>query len=115
MNSKISNTITNKSVQQLPDGSQVSVTFSYPSNFKIGDIITVSSSKEVMQQLEPQHEEGCYGFDVTIWDDEIRLYCDSKKEIKNQDNENTVYSFKIREIELFANRFPVAQKAELYN
>ena len=115
MNSKISNKITNQTTQILANGTTLSLVFHYPANFKIGDTIEVVAAKEVMQLLVPQHEEGCYGFDVTIWDDQIRLYCDSKKELRTVNEMETVFSFKIREIELFANSFSTARKVALSN
>lgn len=115
MNSKITDKIINQTAQQLPDGTTVPLIFHYPANFKIGDTIEVTAPKEVMQLFVHQHVEGCYQFDVEIWDDSIRLYCDSANELKTFHQDSTVFSFKIREIKLFANSFSTVQKAVSYN
>ncbi len=115
MNSKTTDKIINQTTQHLPDGRLVSLNFHYPANFKIGDTIEVTAPLEVMQLFEPQHKEGYYALDIEIWDDRIRLNCDSMKELKIYHKAGAVFSFKIREIELFANRFAAVQKAVAYN
>ena len=112
---KISNKITNETIQNLPNGTSVSLTFQYPANFKIDDIIEVTARYEVMQLFVPQHEEGFFVFDLDVWDDQVRLYCDSMQELKVYNQTGAMFSFRIREVELFANRFAVKQQAELYN
>ncbi len=115
MNSKITAKIINHTTQYLPNGQAVSLIFHYPANFKIGDCLEVTARHETIQLLQPQHEEGCFTFDLEIWDDRIRLYCDSMQELKIYHKEGAVFSFKIREIDLFANSFPAIQKAFIYN
>jgi hypothetical protein len=115
MNSEISNKIINQTAQNLADGSSISLLFHYPANFKIGDTIEVTAPYETMQLFVPQHEEGYFTFDVEVWDDRIRLYCDSMKELKIYNKAGAVFSFKIQEIELFASGFTGVQKAALYN
>ena len=115
MNSKITDKIINQTAQQLSNGTTVPLTFHYPANFKIGDTIEVTAPKEVIQLFVPQDNKGYYQFDVEIWDDSFRLYCDFAKELKIYDQESTIFFFKIREIELFANHFSVLQKAVSYN
>ncbi|MVN21544.1 hypothetical protein [Mucilaginibacter arboris] len=114
MNSKISDKIINQTTQNLPDGTVVPLTFHYPANFKIDDVISVTAPRESMQLFVPQHQEGCYAFDIEVWDDRIRLLCDSIKERETQPDGSTVFSFKIREINLFANSFPAVQKVAVY-
>lgn len=115
MYSEISNKIIKETIQYLPNGTSISLTFHYPANFKIGDTIEVTARYEAMQLFVPQHEEGYFVFDIDVWDDQVRLYCDSMKELKIYNQTGAMFSFKIREIELFANTFAVAQKAELCN
>jgi len=110
MNTNISEKIINQTTQLLPDGRTVSLIFHYPANLKIGDTIEVTARHETMQLFVPQHEEGCFMFDVAIWDDRIRLHCDLMKELKIYHLAGAVFSFKIREIELFANRLSAVQK-----
>lgn len=115
MNTNITDKIINHTTQYLTNGKPVSLIFHYPANFKIGDTLEVTAHYETMQLFVPQHEEGCFVFDVEIWDDCIRLHCDSMKELKIYHKEGAIFSFKIREIELFANRFTNVQKVGLYN
>lgn len=115
MDSKNSNQIINQTTQHLPNGNAVSLTFHYPNNFKIGDNIEVTARYETMQLFVPQHEEGCFVFDIEIWDDRLRLHCDSMKELKIYNRLGAVFSFKIREIELFAHAFPALSKVAVYN
>jgi hypothetical protein len=115
MNSEISNKITNQTTQHLSEDNTVSLLFHYPANFKIGDTIEVTAPYETMQLFVPQHEEGYFTFDLEVWDDCVRLYCDSMKELKIYNKAGAMFSFKIREIELFANGFTGVQKVELSN
>lgn len=115
MNTNITDKIINQTTQFLPDGRSISMIFHYPANFKIGDTLEVTTSYENLQLFVPQHNESYFVFDVEIWDDRIRLHCDPLKELKNSRKEGAMFSFRIREIELFANRFANVQKAGLYN
>lgn len=115
MNTKTTDKIINTTIQYLADGTSVSLTFHYPASFKIGDTIEVVASNQDMQLFEPQHNEGCFLFDVEIWDDRVRLQCDSMKELENDQQKGLIYSFKIREIDLFAKPFLVVQKAVVCN
>jgi hypothetical protein len=110
MNTNTSEKIINQTTQHLPGGRSISLLFHYPANLKIGDTIEVTARHETMQLFVPQHEEGCFMFDVAIWDDRIRLHCDLMKELKIYHLAGAVFSFKIREIELFANRLSAVQK-----
>jgi hypothetical protein len=114
MNSNATDKIIKTTVQHLSAETSVSLTFHYPANFKIGDTIEVIALNQDMQLFAPQHEEGCFLFEVEIWDDRIRLQCDSMKQLENNEPDASVFSFKIREIDLFANAFPVFQKAVAY-
>lgn len=115
MNTNNSEKIINQTTQFLPDGRSISVLFHYPANFKIGDTLEVTTSYENLQLFVPQANESYFVFDVEIWDDRIRLHCDLLKELKNYHKASTMFSFRIREIELFANRFASVQKLGLYN
>lgn len=115
MNTNISEKIINQTTQFLPDGRSISLLFHYPANFKIGDTIEVTAPHEVLQSLVPQHEEDYFAFDVEIWDDRIRLFCDSRKDLKIDRAEGAVFSFRIRDISLFANRFINTKNQEMYN
>ncbi len=115
MNSTISTKIINQTIQYLPNGQQVSLTFNYAANLKIGDVINVTAPREVMQLFDPQHKEGSHMFEVDIWDDRIKLHCDLIEELKIYTKAGAVFAFKIKEVELFANRFSSVSKAELYN
>lgn len=107
MSTKTTDKISNTTLQKLANGNPVSLTFHYPASFKIGDTIEVIASNQVMQLFEPQHEEGCFVFEVDIWDDRVRLQCDSMNQLENNLQGTSVFSFKIREINLFATAFPV--------
>lgn len=115
MNSNATDKIINTTVQRLSAGTSVSLTFRYPANFKIGDTIEVIAANQDIQLFEPQHAEGCFLFEVEIWDDRIRLQCDSMKQLENNEQGVSVFSFKIREIDLFAAAFPVSQQAAAFN
>lgn len=115
MNTNTSRKIINQTTQYLANGSTVSLLFHYPANFKIGDTIEVTAPLEIMQLLHPQHSEDFFHFDLDIWDDCIRLYCDGMKELNNYHLEGTVFSFKIKDISLFANRFIKTNHQKLYN
>ena len=107
MSTKTTDKIINTTTQYLANGTSISLTFQYPASFKIGDIIEVITSNQDMQLFEPQHEEGFFSFEVEIWDDRVRLQCDSIKQLENNQPGASVFSFKIREINLFATAFPV--------
>ncbi len=115
MNTNISEKIINQTTQFLPDGCSISLLFHYPANFKIGDRIEVTAPHEVMQSLVNQHKEDYFAFDVEIWDDRIRLFCDSMKDLKIDRTEGAVFSFRIRDISLFASRFINTKNQEMYN
>lgn len=107
MNTKTTDKIINTTVQHLANGASVPLTFQYPASFKIGDSIEVIASSQDMQLFDPQHEEGFFSFEVEIWDDRVRLQCDSIKQLENNRQGASVFSFRIREINLFATAFPV--------
>lgn len=115
MNANTSDKIINQTTQYLSDGRTVSLIFSYPANFKIGDTIEITAQSEVMQLLVPQHSEDYFTFDIEIWDDRIRLYCNTMKELKIYHAEGAVFSFIIKDISLFANRFIKSNNQKLYN
>ncbi|MGI4750827.1 MAG: hypothetical protein ACRYFB_09345 [Janthinobacterium lividum] len=115
MNANIADKIINQTTQLLPNGRSISLLFHYPANFKIGDLIEVTAPHETLQLLVPQHEEDYFTFDVEIWDDRVRLFCDSMKELKIYRAEGAVFSFKIRDISLFAHRFFNTKNQEMYN
>lgn len=115
MNSENSNTIINQTTQYLQNGQQIDLIFRYPGNFKIGDQIEVTATEDLMQLIEPQHKEGCYSFDIEVWDDRVRLFCDSIKEINVERTAGKVYTFKIREIDLFASKIIPSSKVLAYN
>ncbi len=115
MNTNTSSKIINQTTQYLANGRTVSLVFHYQANFKIGDIIEVTAQAEDMQLLVPQHIEDYFTFDLEIWDDRIRLYCDSMKELQNYSSDGVVFQFKIRDISLFANRFIKINNQKMYN
>lgn len=115
MKTTISGKIINQTTQHLPGGRTVSLIFHYPANLKIGDTIEVTARHETMQLFVPQQQEGYFVFDVEIWDDRIRLYCDSMRELKIYHKTGAMFSFRINEIELFTNTFSAGQKTGTYN
>lgn len=115
MNAQTANTIINQTTQYLQNGQQIDLTFRYPTNFKIGDQIEVTDTQNLVQLIEPQHEEGFYSFDIEVWDDRVRLYCDSIKEVDTEQTANKVYTFKIREIDLFASKLIPSNQILTYN
>ena len=115
MKSENLNKISNQTPQQLPDGSAINLQFKYPANFKIGDQIEVTASIGAMQLFDPQHEEGCFKFDVQIWDDQFRLHCDHQQRLAITNAGEEVFTFRIREIELFPYGYNVNAKATAQN
>lgn len=97
--------ISNQTLQSMPDGSTIALQFRYPANFKIGDQLEVTAPVGVMELFGPQHEEGCFKFDIQIWDDQFRLHCDHQQKMAHSQTGDEVYTFKIREIELFPNGY----------
>lgn len=110
MNAKTTTEIIKQTIQHLPDGRQIPLIFNYPASFKIGDIINVTATFEVMQLFEPQHEGGFYTFDVNVWDDQVKLYCNPIQELKTTVEAGIVFSFEIMEIELFSTSFSSVKK-----
>ncbi len=107
MSTKTMDKINNTTIQNLANGTSVPLTFNYPASFKIGDTIEVTAPEQDMQLFENQQEKECFVFEVEIWDDRIRLQCDSMKQLENNQQGVSVFSFRIREINLFATAFPV--------
>lgn len=114
MNTDTSAKIINQTTQHLASGHTVSLLFHYQASLKIGDVIEVTAQTKDMQLLAPQHDEDYYAFDLEVWDDRIRLYCDAKKVLLS-DNQQEVFSFKIRDISLFSNRFINNNSQKMYN
>jgi len=114
MNTDTSSKIINQTTQYLANGNAVSLLFHYQSNFKIGDLIEVTAFQRDMQLLEPKHPEDYFAFDIEIWDDRIRLYCDLMK-LKNQQSGDAVFTFIIKDISLFASRFTKTNHQKMYN
>lgn len=115
MNANTSSKTINQTTQFLANGHTVSLLFHYHANFKIGDVIEVTAQVEDMQLLVPQHHGDYFAFDLEIWDDRIRLYCDSMKELQNYSSKGAVFQFRIRDISLFANRFIKTNNQKMYN
>ncbi|RYY29898.1 MAG: hypothetical protein EOP41_01760 [Sphingobacteriaceae bacterium] len=114
MNTNTTEKIINQTTQHLANGHTVKLLFHYPANFKIGDVIEVTAQPGDMQLLMPQHTSDYFAFDLEIWDDRIRLYCDAKKDLPSNSQEE-VFSFKIRDISLFSNRFIKTNNPKMYN
>ncbi len=115
MNAKTTTEIITQTMQHLPDGRQIPLIFNYPAGFKIGDIINVTTTYEVIQLFENQRKEGLYTFEINVWDDRFKLHCNAIQELKTNVEASAVFSFKIREIELFSNSFSSVKKTALGN